>query len=36
MVVPGSMFGYSGSHFRLGLGRKNFPEALERFAKAIG
>jgi aspartate/methionine/tyrosine aminotransferase len=35
MVVPGSMFGYQGSHFRIGLGRKNFPEALERFSKAI-
>ncbi|HEX7597147.1 MAG TPA: aminotransferase class I/II-fold pyridoxal phosphate-dependent enzyme, partial [Polyangia bacterium] len=30
MVVPGSMFDFPGQHFRLGLGRRNFPEALER------
>lgn len=28
MIVPGSIFDYPGSHFRLGLGRKNFAEAL--------
>ena len=30
MIVPGSLFDYPGNHFRIGLGRKNFPEALER------
>jgi aspartate/methionine/tyrosine aminotransferase len=30
MLVPGSIFDYPGSHFRLGLGRKNFAEGLER------
>ena len=30
MIVPGSIFDYPGSHFRLGLGRKNFGEALEQ------
>ena len=30
MIVPGGMFDYPGSHFRLGLGRKNFAEALEQ------
>jgi aspartate/methionine/tyrosine aminotransferase len=30
MIVPGSIFDYPGSHFRLGLGRRNFPEALAR------
>ena len=30
MIVPGSMFDYSGAHFRVGLGRRNFAEALER------
>lgn len=28
MLVPGEMFEYPGNHFRLGLGRANFPEAL--------
>jgi aspartate/methionine/tyrosine aminotransferase len=28
MIVPGSMFDFPGNHFRLGLGRKNFPEAM--------
>jgi hypothetical protein len=27
--VPGNIFNYPGSHFRIGLGRKNFGEALE-------
>jgi aspartate/methionine/tyrosine aminotransferase len=30
MIVPGSIFDFPGNHFRLGLGRKNFAEALER------
>jgi aspartate/methionine/tyrosine aminotransferase len=30
MIVPGTMFEYPGDHFRLGLGRKNLPEALTR------
>lgn len=30
MLVPGSLFDYPGQYFRLGLGRKNFGEALER------
>ena len=29
MIVPGSLFDYPGSNFRIGLGRKNFGEALE-------
>lgn len=28
LVVPGSLFGYAGNHFRVGLGRKDFPQAL--------
>jgi len=28
MIVPGDMFEYAGPHFRLGLGRSNFPTAL--------
>jgi aspartate/methionine/tyrosine aminotransferase len=30
MVLPGSQFDFPGQHFRLGLGRQNFGEALER------
>jgi aspartate/methionine/tyrosine aminotransferase len=29
MIVPGSIFDYPGNHFRLGLGRRNLPQALE-------
>jgi aspartate/methionine/tyrosine aminotransferase len=32
MIVPGSLFDFPGDHFRIGLGRKNLPEALERLA----
>jgi aspartate/methionine/tyrosine aminotransferase len=28
MIVPGSLFDFHGSHFRVGLGRRNLPEAL--------
>lgn len=35
MIVPGSMFGHPGSHFRVGLGRKNLGEALQRVAEDI-
>jgi len=28
MIVPGSIFDYPGPHFRVGLGRQSFPEAL--------
>jgi len=30
MIVPGAMFDLPGKHFRVGLGRRNFPAALER------
>ena len=30
MIVPGSIFDYPGNHFRLGLGRQNFAEALQQ------
>jgi len=30
LLVPGSVFGYSGNHFRLGFGRTDLPKALER------
>ena len=30
MVVPGTMFDFVGNHFRVGLGRSNLPEVLEK------
>ena len=30
MLLPGSVYGHPGNHFRLGFGRRNFLEALER------
>jgi aspartate/methionine/tyrosine aminotransferase len=30
MIVPGSIFDFPGNHFRVGLGRQNFAEALQR------
>lgn len=30
LIVPGSMFDYAGPHFRVGLGRRNFPDVLEQ------
>ncbi len=35
MLVPGAMFDYAGGHFRLGLGRKNFPEGMAALEKAL-
>jgi len=35
-VVPGSVYGFPGNHFRIGFGRRDFPQALdglERFAR---
>jgi aspartate/methionine/tyrosine aminotransferase len=30
LLLPGSIYDDSGNHFRLGLGRKNLPQAVER------
>jgi aspartate/methionine/tyrosine aminotransferase len=35
MIVPGSIFEYPGNHFRLGLGRSNFREALGRVGQFL-
>lgn len=35
LLAPGSQFNYSGRHFRLGFGRKNMPEALEKLAEYL-
>jgi len=32
MIVPGEIFDMPGRHFRVGLGRKNFAEALQKLA----
>lgn len=37
LLLPGSAYGHSGNHFRIGFGRRNMPEALsrlERFTQA--
>jgi len=31
LLLPGSIYNYQGNYFRIGFGRKNFPECLERF-----
>jgi aspartate/methionine/tyrosine aminotransferase len=33
LLLPGSQFGYGGNHFRVGLGRTDMPEALERLER---
>jgi aspartate/methionine/tyrosine aminotransferase len=35
LLLPGSVYGYSGNHFRLGLGRTNLPEALQRLERFL-
>jgi aspartate/methionine/tyrosine aminotransferase len=35
MIVPGSLFDFPGQHFRLGLGRLNFGEALARVRRYL-
>jgi aspartate/methionine/tyrosine aminotransferase len=35
MIVPGSIFGYPGSHFRLGLGRTSFHKGLEALEQVL-
>jgi len=35
LVLPGTMYDHPGGHFRVGFGRRNFSEALERFAAAL-
>jgi aspartate/methionine/tyrosine aminotransferase len=33
LLLPGSVYGYPGNHFRLGFGRTDLPEALERLER---
>jgi aspartate/methionine/tyrosine aminotransferase len=35
LLLPGSMYDDSGNHFRLGLGRKNLPQAVERLEQYL-
>jgi aspartate/methionine/tyrosine aminotransferase len=35
LLLPGSVYDYPGSHFRLGLGRENISEALERLVRYV-
>jgi aspartate/methionine/tyrosine aminotransferase len=33
LLLPGTVYDYPGNHFRLGLGRENIPEALDRLMR---
>lgn len=35
LIVPGSLFDYPGNHFRIGLGRRSFPRALEKCVSLV-
>jgi aspartate/methionine/tyrosine aminotransferase len=35
LLLPGSVYDYPGNHFRLGLGRRNLPEALGRLERFL-
>jgi aspartate/methionine/tyrosine aminotransferase len=35
LLLPGTMYDDTGNHFRLGLGRKNLPEAIARFEEFL-
>jgi aspartate/methionine/tyrosine aminotransferase len=35
LLLPGGVYGQPGSHFRVGFGRRNMPEALERLERFI-
>jgi aspartate/methionine/tyrosine aminotransferase len=36
LLLPGSVYDDAGNHFRLGLGRKNLPQAVERLEEFLG
>jgi aspartate/methionine/tyrosine aminotransferase len=36
LLLPGSIYEHPGSHFRLGFGRRNMPEALARLERVAG
>jgi aspartate/methionine/tyrosine aminotransferase len=35
MILPGDVFDHAGNHFRVGLGRANFPEALAQVEECL-
>jgi aspartate/methionine/tyrosine aminotransferase len=35
LLLPGSMYGDFKNHFRVGLGRKNLPQAVERLEEYL-
>jgi aspartate/methionine/tyrosine aminotransferase len=35
MLLPGSVYDDSNNHFRLGLGRKNLPQAVKRLEQVL-
>ena len=35
LLLPGTMYDDTGNHFRVGLGRKNLPQAVERLEMYI-
>ena len=35
LILPGSIFDWPGAHFRIGLGRRNLPDALARFEEFL-
>lgn len=36
LILPGSVYGHPGNHFRIGFGRRNMPEALARLERFAG
>ena len=36
LLLPGTLYDDQGNHFRIGFGRKNFPDALARFEDFLG
>ena len=35
MLLPGTVYDHPGNHFRIGFGRKNMPEALEKLEEFL-
>jgi aspartate/methionine/tyrosine aminotransferase len=35
LLIPGNIFDFPGNHFRIGFGRKNMPQALERLEEFV-
>jgi aspartate/methionine/tyrosine aminotransferase len=35
LLLPGSVYGDDGNHFRLGFGRRNVPQAVERLEEFL-